>query len=254
MIKYRIIDSVEGGGLNRAIGTFLAESLDFTFFCGILVSFSATKVAGNCWLFYAKFCWKILVFFRPDWALFSSAVRQLFNLISGFARHECIKHPIFLEFTMISTLILLAAQVFAIDAFVPGEPNPNTLTCTTKICATNGIVYKNLRELKLAYATPAPRNRIRVEKVGSGLKCAAYGVACTREYNPQCGLYGDFYANPCLMSAARDFSSPKFVYVRNVGCIKKCDVGKTVCDQFGNKYDNKCKMPGCSVITSCKKY
>jgi hypothetical protein len=28
------IDSVEGGGLNRAIGTFLVESYDFTFFAG----------------------------------------------------------------------------------------------------------------------------------------------------------------------------------------------------------------------------
>ena len=33
-MKYRIIDSVEGGGLNRAIGTFLVESYDFTFFAG----------------------------------------------------------------------------------------------------------------------------------------------------------------------------------------------------------------------------
>ena len=31
-MKYRIIDSVEGGGLNRAIGIFLAESYDFTVF------------------------------------------------------------------------------------------------------------------------------------------------------------------------------------------------------------------------------
>ena len=31
-MKYRIIDSVEGGGLNRAIETFLVDSYDFTFF------------------------------------------------------------------------------------------------------------------------------------------------------------------------------------------------------------------------------
>ena len=68
---------MEGGGLNRAIGTFLVESYDFTFFCGILVAFSAKKVAGNCWLIYANSAGNLLFFpvkKCPDWALFSSVV------------------------------------------------------------------------------------------------------------------------------------------------------------------------------------
>ena len=106
--------------------------------------------------------------------------------------------------------------------------------------------------LKKAKAKPAPRNIVRVEKVGSGYKCVAYQVFCTMEFNPQCGLYGDFYSNSCFLHAAGDFPSPKFVYDQKSGCTKKCDVGKTVCDQFGNKYGSKCEMPGCSVITACK--
>ena len=38
-MKSRIIDSEEGGGLNRAFGKFSVDSYDFSFFCGILVAF-----------------------------------------------------------------------------------------------------------------------------------------------------------------------------------------------------------------------
>ena len=56
------------------------------FFCGILVAFSATKVAGNCWLFYANSAGNFLFFPAkkcPDWALFSSCANSESLVISA---------------------------------------------------------------------------------------------------------------------------------------------------------------------------